>query len=125
MEGLRTRYSLIKFIESTPCEPKDALKELLIGLKRELRQDNGDEGDALSRNHLVKDYGIDGCVYKLFLPEQLETKEEATDWFYDNEFIYYHPSLFDCTGRLFTDWFKVGKDSQGRFFAYHRIGRDC
>ena len=66
---------------------------------------------------------FDGVTKVYPLPEWLSTEEEANEYFKDVEYIYYRPTYFDCTGQLFTSWYKIFSKS-GRFWAYHRICRD-
>ena len=68
---------------------------------------------------------IDGVIEVFPLPEDIETMEEATEYFKDFEYIYYRPTYYDCTGQLFTSWYKIFQKPDGRFWAYHSIGRDC
>ena len=40
-----------------------------------------------------------------------------------NRYMTTVPSQYDCTGQLFTNWFKLIR-RRGHWFAYHSIGRD-
>lgn len=44
-------------------------------------------------------------------------------WFTENRYIHGVNSQYDCTGCLFTEWFKVFR-RRGRWYAYHCIGMD-
>ena len=74
--------------------------------------------------YLVKS-NTDDCWIKIYLPEYITSKDEADDYFMENEFIEIIPSQYDCTGRHFTLYYKLGKDSKNRWYAYHHIGIDC
>ena len=72
---------------------------------------------------LVKDYGIDGFILKIDLPDWIKSEDDAVEYFKENEEIRISPSPFDCTGRLFTSWYKVF-NTNGTWKAYHSIGAD-
>ena len=97
--------------------------ETLVNYKREVRKKPRiDEIEIL-----VKDYGIDGYVYK----------QDVTDFGYDfdsytkemiEETLEEHrthciPSQFDCTGQRFTQWNKLVKLG-GRWWYYESVGFD-
>lgn len=53
---------------------------------------------------------------------------ETSEWFNragftENRYIHGVNSQYDCTGCLFTEWFKVFR-RRGRWYAYHCIGMD-
>lgn len=72
---------------------------------------------------LVKDYGIDGYVIRKPLPDCLTTVKDAEEWFKENEYMTCRPSMYDCTGDLFTSWYKI-YEKDGRLWCYHSIGVD-
>ena len=72
---------------------------------------------------VVKDYGIDGAVLLLTLPEGIGSLDEAVRYMEENEVMEYEPSPYDCTGQQFTSWFKCFVRN-GRWMAYHRISVD-
>ena len=59
------------------------------------------------------------------LPDELNsyTEDEAQELFMWNRYRTAAPSQYDCTGQLFTNWFKLTR-RRGHWFAYHSIGRD-
>lgn len=77
----------------------------------------------VSERRIIRDYGIDGYVELLPLPEHLETVEDAVNYFEDYEYRHYYPSAYDCTGQAFTNWYKVFR-RRGRFWAYHSVAVD-
>lgn len=50
-------------------------------------------------------------------------QEDVEAWFTENRYIHGVNSQYDCTGCLFTEWFKVFR-RRGRWYAYHCIGMD-
>lgn len=77
----------------------------------------------VSETRIVKEYGIDGYITLLPLPEYLKTIDGAREYFEDVEYIQPFPSAYDCTGRPFTSWYKVFQRG-GRFWAYHAVSFD-
>lgn len=76
-------------------------------------------------SRVIRDDGIDGYVELMQLPEFLdsETKEEAAEWFEKECYIEPTRSAHDCTGKPFTNWYKVFR-RRGHWFAYHSVGFD-
>ena len=71
---------------------------------------------------MVKDDG-DGAVVRFPLPESLKTEDEADEYFREYDYMYYRPTYYDCTGQMFTSWYKIYR-KDGRFWAYHRVDLD-
>ena len=74
--------------------------------------------------HIVKDYGIDGFIELEQMPDTVTTEEQAEAYFNDNIRIPHIYSCYDCTGRLFTGWYKLVY-RRGAWFVYHCINCDC
>ena len=74
------------------------------------------------RRKMVKDDG-DAYTELIALPEDCKTDDDAVGFFRDWLLIECRPSQYDCTGQLFTAWYKVFKRG-GRFMAYHRVCAD-
>ena len=71
----------------------------------------------------MKDDGIDGYILLMELPDFLESKEEAEEYFEQRHVINATPSIYDCTGQAFTSGYKVFK-RRNKFFAYHSVSYD-
>lgn len=94
--------------------------DLASALKREIR---AFVHRPLPERRIVRDDGINGFVELLPLPAYIETIDEANNYFKNYEYRSYSPSAYDCTGQIFTSWYKVfARD--GRFWAYHCISVD-
>lgn len=89
-------------------------------LKREIRRFSR---RPIAERRIVQDNGIDGYTELLPLPAYIETMDEAVSYFEDCEYRRYYPSAYDCTGQVFTNWYKVFARS-GRFWAYHCVSVD-
>lgn len=73
-----------------------------------------------STDRIVKDYGIDGYVVLMELPDFLENQQDAEEYFEECHVIHAMPSIYDCTGQAFTSWYKIFK-RRDRFYAYHSV----
>ena len=132
-KGFRDGYKLLALMND-PKFTKDADKfkmdEYVQKLKRELRRwahrDTRVKNVGMGfmvESRIVKDYGIDGFIALLALPEVIDTEEDAQEFFKDFIRIDYRPSMYDCTGQAFTSWHKLFKRN-GRFYVYHSVGMD-
>lgn len=75
-----------------------------------------------SRAQIVHNDG-DSMVVVLPLPAALESEDDADAYFLDNYFRDAAPSAYDCTGQIFTTWYKIFK-RRGHFWAYHATAMD-
>ena len=126
---LSTAYGLLRCYKDSlgkeEFEYKDVAAELIKEVKAAIRAYHRKEDAALkARGRIVEDNGIDGYVALVELPDGLETLEEANAYFEENMYMEVRESQYDCTGQLFTSWYKVFQRS-GRFMAYHRVSCDC
>lgn len=121
-ERLKYAYRLLAIMEqeAKKCPENKNLKNVVDDIKREIRQYTNKQ---LSTDRMIKDYGIDGMVILQQLPGDLTSIEDAIEYFEEVEKYYYRPSAYDCTGQLFTTWYKVF-ERNGKFFVYHSIARD-
>ena len=125
-ESARDAYKAIKMFDEFKSE--GAVKDLTDEIKREVRRwthkVNGDsffDGDVERR--VVKEYGIDGFTELVTLPEGIDNDEYASKFFH--QYVYMEPdnSMYDCTGKAFTGWYKLFKRN-GRYCAYHMVCMD-
>lgn len=121
-KDLRFYESVLKELKKQPGSNPEYFEELIIEQKRKIRKHN--KSNAEYDRTIVRDYGMDGYVEKFLLPEGIATMEEANEYFEDYERIYYMPSPWDCTGQAFTSWYKIFRKPDGRYLAYHSVGRD-
>ena len=94
-------------------------RDHVIRLKRAIRKY---QNAPLDETRVIES-DFDNTTVLLPLPDWLETKEEADEYFREAEYIELIPCAWDCTGRQFTSWYKVFK-RRGRFWAYHHICLD-
>ena len=117
---LRRAYELMLSFADTERDGGEAIRNLVVDYKRAIRKYNSLSTVA----RVIKDYGIDGCVVLLELPEGIESVDEGVKYFLDHEYREAPHSIYDCTGAVFTSYFKVF-ERRGRFYAYHSISVDC
>jgi hypothetical protein len=113
---IRELYKTIQmFTELTsefPEVPQD-VTESLIKYKRELRRLLKEKNNLYYGPYenpigeitfVIGDY--DGCIIKVFVPDENWTDEEKREFISEN-WKEYQPSQYDCTGQIFTNWIKV------------------
>lgn len=110
---------MLKDLKKNPVSKTEKVEERIVEMKRQLRAKNKDTDERV-----VFCNDFDGCIVKFPLPCDIRSDEEAREWFRDYEYIEYRPTYYDCTGQLFTSWYKIFQKPDGRFWAYHSIGRD-
>lgn len=121
-------YDDLRFYEWMLAEAKkreskqvlDVIEERVVEIKKQIRTRNKKTSDKT----VVHDDG-DYYILKFPLPEYIDSKEDAVEYFKEYEYIYYRPTYYDCTGQHFTSWYKIFQKPDGRFWAYHAIGIDC
>lgn len=118
---LKVAYEILSICKEFCSEhgKTESIEKKITEQKREIREFHKKSSDR----RIVKDYGIDGYVELVELPEFLQSEQDAEEYFEERETRHAFPSMFDCTGQAFTSWFKVFK-RRNRFFAYHSIGFD-
>ena len=116
-------YELIRMAEAAPGGISQEKEQLIINLKKEIRAFYRRENEFDGEQRVIRDDGFDGAIELVKLPEWLESIEDATEWFKIVRLIVPTPSPYDCTGRMFSVWFKIF-ERQGRFWAYHKVAFD-
>ena len=104
----------------------DRYNDFINEIKKEIRDYHKREDERKER--LIKDYGIDGGIVLLELPKEInsikiDSFELADEYFKAYEYRRCTPSIYDCTGQSFTNWYKIIKRNN-KFYAYHSIGFD-
>lgn len=105
----------------------DLARVKIVEIKRELRRWAKrdpfirDFGAGLrSTCRIVHDYGMDGFIELVSIPQVFGTLDAANEFFKDFIEIPCYYSMYDCTGRPFTTWYKLF-ERRGQFWAYHRV----
>lgn len=125
MDQLRIDYEILRTYEElrreVPARYTEHVKERIRDIKASIREYR--DRNANPDMKVIKDYGIDGVVLLVQLPEYVKSQEDAEDYFDSKLYIPMVYSAYDCTGRAFTGWYKVFK-RRGRYMVYHRIAYD-
>ena len=103
----------------------DSVKEIKK-IKREIRDYYKRESERKER--FIRDDGIDGSIVLIELPGEInsvkiDSFELAEEYFKAYEYRTYRPSMYDCTGQIFTSWYKIIKRNN-KFYAYHCVSFD-
>ena len=109
-----------KFIAITDnIEAKAKIADSIKDLKKEIR---AYYNQPISNSSIIKS-DFDGFIEKIILPETIDTKEKAEDYF--NTYVYIPVSYasYDCTGKPFTCWHRIVY-RMGRFELIHSVGID-
>lgn len=119
----RTQFAVIHDLEKEISIPKPIIAQLKNKLRYEMAQE---ETRRFQSGHCVKDFGDGSAIVLLpIMGTHFDTSlDEAIRIFEDNYEMRCANSPYDCTGQMFTVWYKLVK-RQGMWYAYHYIGRDC
>ena len=134
----RDLYEMLLWYEQQVRESSDVPKYIrkhIVDMKRALRAYANrsplvNVGMGFMCEHrIIKDDGIDGYIELVSIPEVFDTLEDTEDgpgaetFFRDFFYREVRPSIYDCTGQSFTNWYKLFK-RRGQFWAYHSVGFD-
>lgn len=116
-KDLELAYTFVKWLSKETTNPKAAQK--VVEMKREIRRCTKPVNDGRRIIH----HGEDSYIELVELPEWLADEADASQYFEENVFIHYRPTYYDCTGQLFTSWYKIFRRN-GRYMAYHLVCAD-
>ena len=110
--------------KANPDFKPEIANEYLIELKRKARRANKNSENWFSAGETVIHNEMEFAIFKYALPEDIKTFEDADEYFREYEYIYFHPSPYDCTGQRFTSWYKIFQKPDGSFWVYHAVSMD-
>ena len=116
---LRFYEWMLSELKKQPGSKPEKIESRIVEMKRQLRANSKRVDD-----HQIVWDGCDSFVAKFPLPEYIEARQDAVEYFNKYEYIRMIPSAFDCTGQRFTAWYKLFQKPDGRFWAYHCIDMD-
>lgn len=116
---LKASYSTLRILEKEGYGKTDEARSIKEAIREYYRKQN--QMDSMGR--VVKDYGIDGYILLQELPDSIESLDEANEYFEENMKIGYRDRGYDCTGQMFTNWYKA-HIRHGKFYVYHSVGCD-
>lgn len=112
-EDLRFEYVLLRFADG---KYPDIVKDVKRNIRNYYKQN-------AKRNRRIVHGDFDYFVELVELPEFIETQDMASEYFEENIRLVCMPSQYDCTGQLFTSWYKPVKRN-GRWYVYHGVSMD-
>ena len=132
LEDLRTKYESLLWLNRIKNENESAILDMdsyndsIKKIKKEIRDYLKEEDKRKER--FIRDDGIDGSIVLIELPSEInsvkiDSFELAEEYFKAYEYRTYRPSMYDCTGQVFTSWYKIIKRNN-KFYVYHCISFD-
>lgn len=115
-DNLRAAYDILHILAD---QEGDKVEEYRVQIKRAIRAYNKRPIDEA----LVIEQSSDGLLTVFPLPADLKTEYAAKDYFVDHHLLAAPNSMYDCTGKVFTVWFKIFR-RRGQFWAYHATAMD-
>lgn len=105
-------------LRNNPFINERIIKKLKEGIRDYFKRSNQ------NTVNLVKwDSDGDCMIIREDLPETIRTEEDAEDYFLYHKYREVTPSPYDCTGQLYTAWYKIFQRN-GKYIVYHCICRD-
>ena len=104
----RTQFAVIHDLEKEICISKPIIAQLKNKLRYEMAQE---ETRRFQNGHCVKDFGDGSAIVLLpIMGTHIDTSlDEAIRIFEDNYEMRCANSPYDCTGQMFTVWYKLVK----------------
>lgn len=115
-KDLRDAYAIVRFIEERGEGPE--MRKWVQNQKRKIRAYTHRTSD---RKCVWQD--SDSYTERVIVPAEVESLEEAEEWFDCMERIEYTPREYDCTGQAFTSWHHIGILG-GRMVCWHHVCYD-
>ena len=122
-KDLMFAYWIIKNTDPEDYKNPAGVFNLLLKEKERVRKYNREKA-ASDPVWVINDKG-DTCTALIYLPEYINSVEDAEYYFRNKYYMEYIPRAWDCTGQIFTSWYKIVRRSSGRYVVYHRICCDC
>ncbi len=124
-DTIRRSYEFLQMEKELVKEgklPSLTTDRVAIMIKREIREAYRKDRERRKCSVFCADY--DRAIFKFALPEWIETREDAEDYFEARERIEMIPSQYDCTGQIFTTRYCVFQKPDGRWWVYHCMAMD-
>lgn len=119
----RKAYGVIRAVEQTVPVPEVLNSSWFIELKRQVRR-HCKSFDYFSSSRTIQADSA-GYIELVKLPfDSGCNADEVLTWYMDNVHVQYYCDWFaDCTGRVWTSWFKLCR-RHGAWWAYQRMSID-
>lgn len=130
---IRKKYEYLRFAEEVARtlldKNDDHVYDLAINYameeikktKKEIREEHRKQ-DTDTGRVIKSDWDSYITLEELKIPADY-THDDAVEYFDKYEVIHMVPSQYDCTGQLFTSWYKIFKRN-GKWMAYHAVNAD-
>lgn len=130
---IRKKYEYLRFAEEVARAMLDKNDDHVYDLainhameeikktKKEIREEHRKQGADTGRV-IKSDWDSYITLEELKIPADY-TYDDAVEYFEEYEVIHMVPSQYDCTGQLFTSWYKIFKRN-GKWMAYHAVNAD-
>ena len=132
---LKKAYKMLRRIEDAIRDGKDSLAEFMVGwytekpnntapaefvveLKRKIR-----EATKYTNNWIMINSDSWSFTQLIECPKEIQTKDAAKEYFYENFYMERIPSMYDCTGQWGTELYYIAKRC-GRMIVLHSAAMD-
>lgn len=116
---LRCAYEALKIIEDFCPEYTEKVLAKIRETKKAIREYNA---RPIDESRVIK-ADFDSMVALIRMPDYINSDEAAVDYFDEAIRREAQPSMYDCTGQIFTVWWKIFK-RHGRYWVYHATAMD-
>jgi len=99
------------------------IMEHIAEMKRTVRKWYKDNKFSFDDSPRLVQSDWDSAITLIPLPTRIHDRETAKEWFEYNEYMDRPNSPYDCTGEMFTAWYKL-IERNGRWYAYHSFHLD-
>lgn len=120
---LRVAYEIMSILDAKPLPNTVAADAKMADHIKRIKRSIREYRDRPRSNAQIVRNDGDSLVVVMPLPAALESKDDATTYFLDNYYLEARPSAYDCTGQIFTTWWKIFQ-RRGQFWAYHATAMD-
>lgn len=130
---MRQKYAFLRFAEENVQtlllknndhaldQAIEYILDEIKGIKKDIRKEHK-RHDADTGRVIKSDWDSYITLEELKIPADY-TYDDAVEYFEEYEVIHMVPSQYDCTGQLFTSWYKIFKRN-GKWMAYHAVNAD-
>lgn len=120
-KDLRFAWLIVHLVSEGKLHSID--EEVVIDAKRSIREYTKRKDDNRTLTSIDTGYGTFVCLDEF--PTEITDRETAKEYFRCNWYREFVPSPYDCTGQVFTDWYKIWqRESDRRWMCWHGFSMD-
>lgn len=120
MNDLANAYDFLIFLEGLN---KDDMTECASALIAERKRTIREFTHRTTDRRVINENNGGSVMLRIDVPEDVQTQEEAEEWFDAEERMEMIPGPYDCTGRPFTYYYHIGRLA-GKLVCWHGIAYD-